>query len=738
MFSGNLNPYIPKFILLIALLIACMAAFSQTNLRCDCLSGDSTFSHLIDSQLVRLKRGLPDSSLNNIRRYRLPDKSAPSVKLSRPFVSNNFLTISSSYISRIEGVHGYRDILQHQLNYSTTATPLKGVPVKVSVYGRYSNTPIFRNFLNFSVDLQPNLIGKKAGDELASETREKMNELGEKLVRYFNERMRQMAELDALVQRFGLDSCINAYIHAKDILSNQNTYIDKIAQGADSVASAEKYVQQYERFSRKMDSARLFKDSVVNEITNARNELEKYIGARAVGKPDFAAFQQALSPHLQRVDSTREAVEPVRSSFLSGFTQLSIGRSFSSGTQLSMQDISINGLNAAYQFGKVFSVVQVGFTDLGLRDFAFNISQARINNPVYAGGVGLGKREASFLLLSAFGGKRNSGALPVENGAQSTVFGLSLSGRLKIGPLSLSGEVAQSSQASSRGRVIADQAKTGAGGLNNKAFSVMVSGAVPRTGIFIDGFYKYYGIDYYGFNAFRVNANNKQWGIAADKSFFSGMVKFVGAIKTNDYTNPYVEQLFDGKNVLTTANVIFRKNRWVASGGYVPSRQYFVMKDVVYENNYQTFSLFSSYSCKLGDIPLVSSVSYSHFYSQPSDKTFFYGNASNFSTGYSLSFSRFTPAFNASMMMNDVYKYIVFDGGGQYEVSPKLSLKLGFKVNSLSAGDYQSKTGLYGGTSFALMKNWMFSIQMDNNFFPDMNYNLYGSNMGVLTISTSF
>jgi hypothetical protein len=257
-------------------------------------------------------------------------------------------------------------------------------------------------------------------------------------------------------------------------------------------------------------------------------------------------------------------------------------------------------------------------------------------------------------------------------------------------------------------------------------------------GLDVNAYYKYYGINYYGFNAYRINANNSQWGIQAGKSFFNRVLTINAGLKTNDYQNPLVSQVYSGKNTITTLNAIFRKSRWVITAGYIPSYQYVSINDTVYENRYQVINCMASYSYKLGEIPSTSSVIFNRFLNDNSTSAYFYGNSSNIALTQTFNFNKYTSSLNASVIKNNIYSYTVFDGGVQYRISQLVTLKGGFKINSLSAQEYQSKVGGYGSTAWAIPKVGSLSVQVDYNYYPDINYKLYGNTVGTLGFTTTF
>jgi len=482
---------------------------------------------------------------------------------------------------------------------------------------------------------------------------------------------------------------------------------------------------------------KLVTDSLSNEYRNAIGSIEKI---KNNGKNLTTGRWDDLRPYmpylkLLHVDTL--APEPPGGKFWDGFKKLSVGRSMPSSTQLSFQNTSINGINTKYSFGKVYSILQAGWTDFGLRDFVFNSSRQRVNNFVYNAGLGLEYRNNDYVLVSFFGGKQN----PIYTGntagaTQQHTFGMSVSGQWSWKFLTLNGEVAQTAYAkpaltgTKKSFSIADN--------TNKAYCLNAYSVFPGLGLNLNGYYKYYGTNYYGFNAYRINANNRQWSIQGGKSFFNSALTINMGVKTNDYQNPYVEQVYSGKNTITTLNASFRKNKWFVTAGYIPSYQYVSIHDTIYENRYQVINGMASYSYKLGDITANTSGVFNRFLNDNDSSAYFYGNSSNIAVTQTFYFNRYSSSLNASIIKNNLYSYTVFDGSIQYRISDMLTIKGGFKISSLSSLDYESKAGGYGATSLIIPKVGALSVQVDCNYYPDINYKLYSNTVGTLVFTTYF
>lgn len=721
------------------LLLIASAVQAQQDISCACALVDSSWMSQLSGPLQGIKNKLPsDSAFTALKKLQKKKIDTPEVQLSKDrWLNGHTLSYNATYISRIEGVYDYGDILQHNLNYTTRVALIKNIPFNVSLFGRYTNSSYFRNYLDFNIDLAGGDLSAIAQRKQQAAVQQTYESKARMLQVFFDDQLKQLTDFSSLLHVPENPDCLNRYIHYKEILANKDIYREKIASGADSISQAASYIEKYDKARHTIDSLKIMTDSLTNEYKNAVADIKQITGKSKEDMEGAGNLLTKYSKYLKLLHVDTTVVAENRKRFWDGFRKLSLGRSMPSSTQLSFQNVSINGINTRYSFGQVFSVLQAGWTDFGMRDFVFNSSKRRINNFVYNAGLGIENRNKDYLLVSLFGGKQNPVYAGNDTGElKQNTLGVSVSGQLSWKYLTLNGEIAQSQYT-----IPADSGSKRTFRLSdntNKAYSISAFSVLPRLGLNINAYYKYYGANYYGFNAYRINANNSQWGIQGGKSFFNNALTINMGLKTNDYQNPYVDQVYSGKNTITTVNAIFRKNRWIITAGYIPSYQYVSINDTIYENRYQVINCMTSYSYKLGEIPSSSAVIFNRFLNDDSSSAYFYGNSSNIAFTQTFNFNKYTSSLNASVIKNNLYSYTVFDGGIQYRINQVITLKGGFKINSLSAQVYESKVGGYGSTAWNIPKVGSLSLQVDYNYYPDINYKLYGNTVGTLGFTTSF
>lgn len=721
------------------LLVIVISVDAQQDTTCVCALMDSATMSQLNEPLKKIERKLPSDStlieMNKVQHRNIPSQD---VQLSKEgMLRGHFLNYNATYISRIEGVYDYGNILQQNLNYTTKVTAFENVPFNMSVFGRYTNSSFFRNYIDFSIDLNANDLSSMAKSRQEFGLSRAYEEKAQMLELYFKDQLKQLSSFSSELRMPENPDCLNRYIHYKEVLSNKDIYLHRVTSGSDSIAIAANYIEKYDKVKQRLDSLKIMTDSLTNEYQNAAGEIRQITGKDKKNITEIGSLLRKYAKSLKLIKVDAPAPEENQKTFWSGFKKFSVGRSMPSSTELSFQNISVNGINTRYKFGKVFSVLQAGVTDFGLRDFVINSSKRRVNSFVYNVGLGIEGKKNEYLLLSVFGGKQN----PIYAGnstgsAKQHTVGVSLSGQVSLKNLTVNGEIAQSEYV----KLTPSGTKStfSISDNTNKAYSVAAYSVFPQLALNINGHYKHYGVNFYGFNAYRINASNSQWGIHGEKSFFHRSLTINMGVKTNDYQNPYVEQVYSGKNTITTINATFRKNRWFITGGYIPSYQYISISDTIYENRYQVINFMTSYSYKIGEIPSSSSIIFNRFLNNNVTSAYFYGNSSNIALAQTFNFNKYSSSFNTSVIKNNLYTYIVFDGGIQYRIGEIVTIKGGFKINSLSAVEYESKAGGYGSTSFAISKVGTLSVLVDFSSYPDINYKLNNNTIGTLGFTTYF
>ncbi|PSL46351.1 hypothetical protein CLV51_103329 [Chitinophaga niastensis] len=734
--------FVLRLILVSCLHLCTVYASAQDSTMCGCNRNDSAWKAAVKDRLDRIVKSVAKDSVrhhNNKVKDTLPGMAVPRTALSsNRLLSNHYLSYNLNYVSHVEGVYDYSDIVQQFLTYKTDLSVFKDIPLGLTLNARYSNSPYFRNYIDFQVDLKGNQISslaEKAGQENLQNT---YRSKGQALKGLFENKLKNLEQLQSELVLPSTDGCVSRYIHCKEMVSNKDVY-GQLASGEagkykDSLSQAEQFVAWYEKRKHYTDSVKRNIDSLSNQYKAGLSDVNNMLGSLQSGSKNYSALLLKYSSSLKNFDTT--SLER-KHTFIEGFNRLVLGRSFPSSTQLNFQNISINGINTEYQFNNAFVMLQAGWTDFGLRDFVFKQDKQRISSFVYATGVGWGKRNSDYVMVSLFGGEMGGGSYSgVTNAApHKNVQGVSLSGQWVRKNITLNAEVAQSTYP--------DTARSGKiFNLNdhtNKAYGMTAYTNWPQLQLNASGYYKYYGINYYGFNAYRIPATNSLWGVQAEKYFFGRLLSINAAVKKNDYQNPYVQQVYSGQNTIVSVQAGFRKRRWpYISVGYIPSYQYVSINDTIYQNRYQVLNAMLNYQYKLGVAMASSGIIINHFISGGAQTAIFYGNSTNFILNQVFQFEKYSSGLNASVLQNTRYKYVVFDGYVSSQVMQRLMVKGGFKINSMAAAEYNAKLGGYGGLTANLAKTGILSVNVDYGFYPDLYATLHRNIMGTIGFTTFF
>lgn len=728
-------------ILLLVLNVPVIAQVKETGGLCSCNVPVQIWR---DSILKRI-----DNIVNSVFRDSLQVKAdkleavalqSPGVSVKTGMFADHYLEYNAAFTTRIEGEYNYNNLFQQTLNYRTTATMLKKLPFKVMLSARKTNSHWFRDYVDFSVGLNGKDLTKRASLANLKNHRASNLALVDKLKLLYRNRIDQLQKLDNGLDHQMEDSCINTYIKYKEIIANREYYLDSlqnIAGGNDKLLEeAERYVKWYDSSKSQIDAFIERISGLENDYKIALQQFDKAVSNATTGAVDaeLPGILKQYGKGLANLDTTTLLPDYSK---LQRIQRFSIGRSMPSGTQLNLQNISIKGLDIEYQSDHYFYALTAGWTDFGLRDFVFQTGSRKVNHFVYSAGVGRGERASNFIFVNVFGGSKSQDLTSSQVGQVThSVVGLSLSSQIRLDSWLVNAEVSQSSfekqtnGTSKRSFSFSDK--------TNKAYSLTAKGSVRDANLHFTGYYKHFGVNYYGFNAYRLIANNDLWGADVSKQLLNNALSIKVAIKKNDYQNPLVQQVYAGKNIITTVNAVLNKKQFTVSAGYIPSYQYVGINDSVYESRYEVINCLVNVRYKTGEIPSSTVVIFNRFLNSKPSNRFFYGSSTNIVLNQLFLFPVYSTSLNISVFKNSIYRYIVCDGSIQYQVSRTVTVKGGFKINSLSTDIYEAKAGAYGGTTINVPRVGLFTLRLDSQYYPDINYRLYSSTMGSIGFSTHF
>ena len=258
---------------------------------------------------------------------------------------------------------------------------------------------------------------------------------------------------------------------------------------------------------------------------------------------------------------------------------------------------------------------------------------------------------------------------------------------------------------------------------SSKAWSINLHSFFPKSQTGIEGHYERQGINFQCFNAYKINARTTSYNLKADQSLFKGELHFTAAIHKNGYSNPFVIQNNTSNSVFKTVNLSFHKRFWPSiSIGYIPSSQFCIINNQIFQSYYQSFNMTGSYLFRLGNAKTMTTFLFNHFYSDSRDSGFIFYNAQNFFVGQNIFFEKYSATINVYRTQNSQYSLDVMEGGFTKSFSNASSLTFGVKLCHLNSNE--NELGYYVRSRANLGKMGTINVSAEKAYLPGLGFKL--------------
>jgi len=253
----------------------------------------------------------------------------------------------------------------------------------------------------------------------------------------------------------------------------------------------------------------------------------------------------------------------------------------------------------------------------------------------------------------------------------------------------------------------------------------------------IDGSYKYTGANFQSFSNFQTNAAQHIWNIKAEKYFFRKHLRLTGAIKSNEFSNPYLVQSYSSNTIFKSLQATFRKKKWpTVSAGYMPMTQLSDINGQLTENRFNSLNANVYHTYNISRLKTASSIVFSRFYNNSSDSGFIYFNAKNILVSQQFYFPSYTATINYYRSSNNAYRLNVMEESFQVPLRKQNSVVVGAKIYSLER--VENKVGVYGNIQFAAGRAMQLRIQWEEGYIPGINGNLVKNRIGNIQLTKNF
>jgi len=693
---------------------------------------DQADSVLREKSKALIKQPNPLSRLKADSLHKI--SKAPLLSFKGGYVNYNF-----AYRSNIDTPYAEKDITQHILTGSLNFVVANYIPLRVNYWLRRSNSNLFHDITDVQLAFDPTglkntLVGNarrqwmNAAPGLNDSLLEKLYGLKAEALKgtltwlqapLTAQKLREYREL-VQIPSLGYDPGLPD--------STNRKRADSLQQ------QARQFIDAYNKTKGRYDSLKTVTDSLRDAVKKMRGRLQQYRQLAGAQPGDWLSYKKWTS-ELQQYQPSPPAV-PDKYKWLMGIRSFSIGRTPVNTSELTAKNVSLTGIHIEYNTWYYISLT-AGIVDYRFRDFVVN-RFGSTPQYLYMARLGLGRLEKNYFIVSVSRGRKQLYASS-GNGARSsiTITGLAVETKWQVHRTTwFMAEAAQSLSPDYRQSPPENNGKFSFSDNLNKALSLQWHTYLPKTHSILEGMYKYTGANYQSFSSFQTNAAMKSWYVKWEQSFFNRQLRLTGALRSNEFTNPYIQQNYKSNSVFKSINAVFKRRRWpVVTIGYVPMSQLTVIDQQVVENRFQTITASLNHFYRLGTRQTSTTIVYNKFYNNSSDTGFIYFNALNLFYAQNFLFNHFSAGIAASRSASRQYQLNVMEGN-VYINFKRFSPGVGVKVNSLNGQD--TKAGAYVNANMRVSRKDIIYVSYEHGFLPGTGRKLVRNDMGSIQYSRSF
>lgn len=677
---------------------------------------------------------LPDPHTQDVTVVRDVVGGKPETQPAPLFRLHGNIAYTFDYRARLDTPFAASNLQQHNEQIYADAT-LKGrYPFRIVVNSRQSNTPFFKNYTDVNVQFNHQsfqqgikdsiiaaLVRKtdltdsiKRFEKMMNGRRDSYYDLKkwvdnpsrvQEAVREKDQLYQQILQLEAqrdrlksppdlmalLPSRPGKGGSTGAPFYgatvSRDSMSARLTRkIDSLTARMHLPGETEKRVQEKRKLadslyltlqedSRRINSFRSRQDSLIREfaakVRNARSTEELEELQRSAG----GAGMKAMDKHLMAL------------------TRFGIGRSALNYSDLTVNNISLNGINIEYN-PSFYAAFAAGSVDYLFRDFVVQPGRMPRQNLVL-GRLGWGDKDRRVFIFTVYEGTKNSFGGPTGTAIPATpqvnnmhLFGYSFEIRYKLDQnKNLSFEAAKSSSPYFRNgdRSASMQHAFSFSDHNNEALAARYTMALPATHTDLGVFYKLIGANFQSYSIFRSGTRQEGWGIQWRQRFFNNQLLMNAQIRKNSFDDPLLASSYSSSMLFKSLQLVYRKKKWpVFSAGYMPSTQLIKGSDGTLSTTVYyalTAGVFYDYSFR--QLHMNSALNYSQFYNKGTDTGFVAYNARMIQYTHSIDLGRMHTQTDLQYTVQPGLRYWLFQQRADMNVSRSLTVGAGIKSNYL-------------------------------------------------------
>ncbi len=714
----------------------------------------------------------------------------PAAPQPVPFLQfHGNIAYTFDYRSQLDTPFAASDLQQHHEQVYADAT-LKGrYPFRIMFNARQSNSPFFSNYTDLNVEFNHAAFQRNIKEAMIGDMKRKMQILdsANKYERWLNDQKKeyfavrrwvadpartqeivqekestwqQVLSLEAREEKLNASkdtgnassalpggllpaqvkpSALRTAAAGYGLPVSKDSLLSQIARRKDSLLSR---MHQPTETENKMKEKGRWADSLYRQIEGEQHHIDSVKGkanssireyadkirdARSVGELEDLKKETGAGT-LSKSDKTLLAV-----------THFGVGRNAVNYSDLTVNNISLNGVNVEYN-PSYYAAFAAGSVDYLFRDFIVQPGGMPKQN-LLLGRFGWGDKEKQVFILTAYGGTKNSfggtstSLLPSGSTVSSMhIFGYSLETKYRLDQnMDFSFEAAKSSAPYSPGTdksgsfqhafVFSDH--------NNEALSAKFNMTIPSTHSVFNLFYRNIGANFQSYSVFNSGTRQEGWGVKWRQDLFRNQLSFTLQIKKSYFDDPLITPGYGSSLIFKSAQLIYRKKKWpVFTAAYMPSTQ--LIKNAngyLSENIYYALMVGSFYNYTLLKLPMTSSLMFSRFYNRGTDTGFIQYNAQNILFTHTIELRKMRTWTNVQYTRQPVLEFWTFEQGADLAIGKYLTVGGSLKNDVLSG----SRSGYWGGsfqTNIRVKDVGSLRLQYAKDYLPNSTGGIVPNNWG--------
>ena len=655
------------------------------------------------------------------------------------------IAYSFDYRSQVDTPFAGSNLQQHNEQVYADAT-LKGkYPFRIVLDSRQSNSPYFRNYTDVNIEFKHQAYQQSVKQAMIAEMTQKIR-AEDSLNKYEQQLNGQKAKYLAMTSWINDPARRQEIVQEKEQLYRQAM---ALGEGKDTSAgqagkkdsllalmrqpgaieqqiaarkkSADSLYKTMAGTQSQSDSARAKEDSTIRALTaQIRN-------ARSIGELEDAGKKAGTSP-MSGTDKT-----------LLGVTHFGIGRNAVNYSELTVNNISLTGVNVEYN-PSYYAAFAAGSVDYLFRDFIVQPGSVPKQNLVL-GRFGWGDKEKRIFILTVYTGTKNSfggnstSTLPPSPAVSSmSILGYSLEAKYRLDAnKDFSFEAAKSSSPYAPG---IDRTKSFGQAFafsdrNNEAFSAKFNLAIPATRSTFNLFYKEIGANFQSYSVFNSGSRQVGWGGKWQQHLFKDQLTVTVQVKKSTFDDPLLASTYSSSLVFKSLQLVYRKKKWpVFSLGYMPSTQ--LIKDssgTLSESVYYALTAMVFYTYTYKKLRMSSSLMYNQFFNRGTDSGFVLYNARNILYAHQIFWPKINTQTEIQYTVQPGLAYWMFQQGLNVTIGKYVTVGGSLK-NDLLPGSGTNYWGSSLQAQVSFKKVGSLRMQYSKDYIPNGSTGLVPYNWG--------